>query len=100
MEGVEEKTPWYLVREELQREKLSIRAGKKVWGYEKKLRERKGNEMARECWVEMKERLKKDKVEMEWEKERMEYFEKRRIRREDRGIRGRGGLVWAVREEG
>lgn len=38
------------VREELQREKLSIRAGRKAWDFENRLRKRKGSEVARECW--------------------------------------------------
>lgn len=40
---------WYLVREELNREKLNIRAGRRTWGFEKKLREGKGSDLAREC---------------------------------------------------
>lgn len=48
--GVEGRTPWYLVREELQREKLSVRAGRRAWSFEGRLREGKGSELARACW--------------------------------------------------
>lgn len=37
--GVDGRTPGYLVRKELQREKLRSRAGKRAWGYEKRLSE-------------------------------------------------------------
>jgi len=56
--GVEGKTPGYLVREEIQREKLCVRAGKRAWEYERRLREGKGSEIARKCWEEMKENQK------------------------------------------
>lgn len=36
---VNRKTPSYLVREELQKKKVRGRAGKRAWGYEKKLEE-------------------------------------------------------------
>lgn len=35
--GVERRTPWYPVREELQREKLSVKAGRRAWRYERRL---------------------------------------------------------------
>lgn len=43
-------TAEYLVREELQREMLKGKAGLRVWGYEMRLEEGKGGELARECW--------------------------------------------------
>jgi len=39
---VDRGTPGYLVREELQREKLRGRAGRRAWGFEKRLEEGKG----------------------------------------------------------
>lgn len=42
--GVEGRTPGYLVREELQREKLRGRAGKRAWKFEERLEEGKGSE--------------------------------------------------------
>lgn len=47
--GVDKRTPDYLMREELQREKLWERAGRRAWGFEKRLEEGKGNELARLC---------------------------------------------------
>lgn len=40
-------TPGYLVREELQREKLKDRANMRAWGYERKLEKGKGEVLAR-----------------------------------------------------
>lgn len=42
--GVQRSTPGYMVREELQREMLKGRAGMRVWGYERKLKEGGGEE--------------------------------------------------------
>jgi len=47
--GVGRYTPGYMVREEMQREKLRGRAGMRTWSYEKKLGERGGGELARLC---------------------------------------------------
>lgn len=41
------------------------------------MREGKGNELARRCWEEMRERLKEGKAESEWEKKREGCFERR-----------------------
>jgi len=54
--GVDSKTPWYLVREELQREKLRGRAGGRAWSFERRLEEGRGGIIARKCWEEMRER--------------------------------------------
>lgn len=53
--GVSRMTPGYMVREELQREKLRTRAGRKAWRMEERLAEGRGSELAR-CWEEAKER--------------------------------------------
>lgn len=42
-----------MVREELQREKLRGRMGRRAWGYERRLEEGKGNELARYCLKEI-----------------------------------------------
>lgn len=47
--GTGRYTPGYMVKEELQREKLKGKAGMKVWGYERKLGKGKGEELARLC---------------------------------------------------
>lgn len=47
MLGVDRETPGCLVREELQREKVRGRAGRRAWGYEKGLEKGRGSEVAR-----------------------------------------------------
>lgn len=51
---VEKSTPGYLLREELQREKLRGKAGIRAWSCKKKLGEEEGGELARLCWEELK----------------------------------------------
>lgn len=53
--GIRRRTPGYMVREELQRKKMRGRAGMGASGYERKLGEGKGGELARLCWEEMRE---------------------------------------------
>lgn len=48
-------TSKYMIREKCQREKIRSRAGRKAWGYEKRLKEGKGK-LARLCWEELKEK--------------------------------------------
>ncbi|KMQ86137.1 hypothetical protein RF55_14979 [Lasius niger] len=57
--GVDWGTPGYLIMEELQRDKLRGRMRKRAWGYERRLEERKGEELARNCWEEVKRRALK-----------------------------------------
>lgn len=47
--GMDRRTREYLVREKLQRDKLRERAGRRAWGYERRLEEGKGSELARSC---------------------------------------------------
>ena len=75
--GVDWCTPGYLVREELQRDRLKGRAGLRAWGYERKLEEGQGGELARMCWEEIKGRAKRGKALGEWEGERRGFFEER-----------------------
>lgn len=42
-------TPLYLIREELQSDKLKGRVDLRVWGYKRKLREGKEGELASVC---------------------------------------------------
>ncbi|XP_071568694.1 uncharacterized protein [Temnothorax nylanderi] len=77
--GVDGKTPWYLVREELQREKLRGRAGISAWRFEKKLEEGKGSELARLCWEELKGREKEGRAGSSWEREREGFLEERGV---------------------
>ncbi|EZA50331.1 hypothetical protein X777_11275 [Ooceraea biroi] len=83
MLGVDSRTPGYLVREELQRDKLRGRAGKRAWGFERRLEERRGSELARKCWVELKERARKGREGKEWEGERRKHFDERGVDMEE-----------------
>lgn len=47
--GMDRRTREYLVREKLQRDKLRERAGRRAWGYERRLQGGKGSELARSC---------------------------------------------------
>ncbi|KYN50587.1 hypothetical protein ALC57_09751, partial [Trachymyrmex cornetzi] len=58
--GLKEKdlgrTPGYMVREEIQREKLRASAGKRVWAFEERLRGGGSSLLAQLCWEEMQEK--------------------------------------------
>lgn len=45
--GVGWRTPGYMIREKLQRDKLRVRAGRRAWGFEERLAEGRGSELAR-----------------------------------------------------
>ncbi|KMQ92436.1 hypothetical protein RF55_7565 [Lasius niger] len=76
--GVEWGTPGYMIKKKLQRDKLRGKAGKRAWawGFEKRLKEGRGSEIAR-CWEEMKGRCKRKKGISKWEEERCGFFENR-----------------------
>ncbi|XP_011865993.1 PREDICTED: putative golgin subfamily A member 6-like protein 6 [Vollenhovia emeryi] len=93
--GVGWRTPGYLVREELMREKMRGRAGMRAWGYERKLGEGREGEIARWCWEEWREKARRGKVVGECERERREFYEEKgwkieevERRREEGEIRG------------
>lgn len=96
MMGVDRKTPGYLLREELQTEKLRERAGKGAWRYEQKLRGGEGSELARLCLTEMEKRDREIRGVSGWKKERKMFFEERKLRREEVGVGGEG---WFEREQ-
>lgn len=75
--GVDGRTPGYMIREEIQREKLKGWTGRRAWGFEERLREGRGSELARRCLQEMRERCGKGKIGSKWEESRKEFFEKR-----------------------
>jgi len=81
--GVGWRVPGYMVREEVQREKLGTRAGRRAWGLEERLAKGKGSEVARRCWMEMRRRVKAGGVLSEWEKERQGFFRERGIEQEE-----------------
>ena len=53
---MEWNTPGYMVREEWQRGKMRERAGRRAWGFEKRLEEGKGSSLARRCWEEIRDK--------------------------------------------
>ncbi|EFN75876.1 hypothetical protein EAI_03061 [Harpegnathos saltator] len=61
----------------MQRELMRGRAGMRAWGYEKRLEEGKGGEIARRCWMEMRNRARRGKEVGKWEEERRRFFEDR-----------------------
>jgi len=88
---VDRRTPGYLVREELQREKLKGRAGRRAWGYEKRLEQGKDNELARKCW---EERGRKGRKNSDWERVRDRFFVERGISLEEVERRREGEREW------
>jgi hypothetical protein len=60
--GLDSKTPGYIVREEIKRNKLRERAGRRAWGFEKRLEEGKGSVLTRICWEKMKGRCREGKA--------------------------------------
>lgn len=67
---MEWNTPGYMVREELQRDRLIRRGDRRAWAYEKKLEDGGGNEIARKCWIGMTDRFSRNRVLFGWEEER------------------------------
>lgn len=56
---MDRRTPGYKIREKLQREKLRKKAGIRALKYEERLREVKGNKLARRCEEEIRKRTDK-----------------------------------------
>jgi len=77
--GLDSKTPGYIVREEVKRNKLRERAVKRAWGFEKRLEEGKGSELTRLCWEEMREKCREGKSRSDWEEERGKFFREREL---------------------
>lgn len=70
----------YMVREELKWDKLIIRAAKRAWDFEERLREGKGSGWARRCLKEVERRGITGESKSKWEKERRKFMEERVIR--------------------
>jgi len=96
--GVKRKT-WYMMREELQREKLRGRAGKRSWRFEKRLEEGRGEGLARECLEEIRERFKEERVLTGWEREKERFFEERGVKRMEVEEKNREEENWIYRIE-
>jgi len=77
-----------LIREELQRDKLRGRASNRAWGFEKRLEERRGSELARECREEVKNR-EEGRSCFEERKVRIEQKEEKRGKKMVSGLRRR-----------
>jgi len=92
--GIDNRTPGYLLREEIKRYKLRERAGRRAWGFEKRLEEGKGSELTRLCWEEMRERCRKGKVGSDWEEERGKFFMERGMEVREVERRRTEGELW------
>lgn len=71
--GVNGVTPGFDKRG-VTKKKIRSRAERKAWGYEKRLKEERGGELARLCWKELKKKDRRGKVESGWEKEKRRFF--------------------------
>ncbi|CAD6233891.1 GSCOCG00012333001-RA-CDS, partial [Cotesia congregata] len=69
----------YLVREELQRDRLEGKAGMRAWKYEKRVEEGGGGKIVWRCRMEMRERIRSGRGLDGWEAERQEGI----MRKED-----------------
>lgn len=67
MLGVKSRTPRYMIREEIKREKMRNRAGRGAWDFEKRAREFGGEELIRECRREIRKRIGRGRELSEWE---------------------------------
>jgi len=90
--GVEGSTPSYMVREELQRDKLRGRGARRARAYEKRIEEGSGSELGRECWKEIKKR--EGKATVGWEKERIDLLQSGRIEGERVILEEKGEENW------
>lgn len=71
--GANNSTPGYMIREELQREKIRSKAARRAWSFEKRLEEgREG--ISKVCLEVIKKRGERRRVLSEWERERKEFF--------------------------
>lgn len=59
---IERRMPGYLVRKELQRNKLREKAGEKVWKFEERLEEKKGSDIAKKIFGENERKCRKGRI--------------------------------------
>lgn len=74
-----------MIKEELQRDIIREKAGKRAWGFENKMEEGRGSELARRCWKEIREEGKVGKGEKGW-KEEKRFFEDRGTKLEEKKL--------------
>lgn len=84
MMGLDWVIPAYMVRDEGKREKLRLRAVRKAWRFEVRLREG-GNYWARECLKDIENRGKKGIGLSNWERGRLRFMEERGVRQREIG---------------
>lgn len=60
---MEIRTPRYMIREELERKQMSSRAAKRAYGFERRLDEERGGELARICLEEVRGNVERGKRE-------------------------------------
>lgn len=61
-------------------DKLGLRAAKRAWGFEERLREGRGSAWVRRCLKKIEWRSETGKEKSRWERERRLYVEKKRVR--------------------
>ena len=71
---MERVTSGYIVRKEVDREKLRIKAGRRAWNFEMRLEEGRGSGLARKCWEEIKKREGNEGRVSAWEEERRGFY--------------------------
>lgn len=78
--GLDWVTPGYMTRDEGKREKLRLRAARRAWRFEEKLKEGGGNFWARECLKEIEKRGKKRVRLSRWEIGRVKFMKERGVK--------------------
>lgn len=94
--GVDWRTPGYIVREELKREKIRISAGERAGRFEERMTEGKVGEIGKICMRE-KRKDEREREEKEWTRESLErrgYLW--RCRRSEEAINGEGEDKWRM----
>lgn len=76
--GVEERTPGYMVREEVQKVKQRGRAGRRAWRFEKRLESGRGSDVARICLENLKEKIRKGRSFVEMGRGKEELLRRQR----------------------
>ncbi|XP_011884026.1 PREDICTED: golgin subfamily A member 6-like protein 22, partial [Vollenhovia emeryi] len=75
--GIDRLTPGYMIREEIQREMMKSRAGKRAWKFEERLLEGRGSILAQKCLWEIRESAKGGREMSSWEIERKLFLEEK-----------------------
>lgn len=92
--GADARMPGYMMREEIQRDNLRGRTGRRAWKFDERLEERRGSDIARKCLEKIKERCRKKRAGSEWEIERRNFFRNRGIEIKEVEGNRRGDNGW------